>query len=247
MKTEIAEIPVGRLLIDHLYVGILITLFYVLAGPIFIGMGWPGIAVLLLAEIVILLPAVTGHFLWPSFRGTQKFSFKALIPFQQGVSKRSFAAWVAGGLVASLVVYIPLYPAGLYLRESVFHWLPEWYFNPGFGAASIQVVANTFLLGIFVDGLIGPIAEELFFRGYLLPRMTYLKKWAPVVNGSLFGLYHFWQPHNLPALIGLGIVFSYAVWKTRNVYVGIAIHCTLNMVGALGGYLAAMNGTIIGR
>jgi membrane protease YdiL (CAAX protease family) len=67
------------------------------------------------------------------------------------------------------------------------------------------------------------------------------------VNGSLFGLYHFWQPHNLPALIGLGIVFSYAVWKTRNVYVGIAIHCTLNMVGALGGYLAAMNGTIIGR
>ena len=155
--------------------------------------------------------------------------------------------WVFGGLLACVIVYVPLYPTGLYLRESLFQWLPAWYFNAGYGASSIQLVANMFLVGIFVDGFIGPIAEELFFRGYLLPRMTYLKRWAPVVNGTLFGLYHFWQPHNLLALVGLGIILSYVVWKTRNVYVGITLHCILNITGALGGYLAATNGTIIAR
>ena len=102
-------------------------------------------------------------------------------------------------------------------------------------------------MGIFIDGIVGPVVEELFFRGYLLPRMAYLKKWAPFVNGTLFGLYHFWQPHNYLAIIGIGIILSYIVWRKKNVYLGIIIHCTLNILGAIGGYLAATGGQIIAR
>ncbi len=72
-------------------------------------------------------------------------------------------------------------------------------------------------------------------------------KWAPVINGACFGLYHFWQPHNLIAVVAVGIVLSLVVWKTKNVWVGVAIHCLINVLGALGGYVAVMQGEMIVR
>jgi AcrR family transcriptional regulator len=46
------------------------------------------------------------------------------------------------------------------------------------------------------------VVEELYFRGYLLPRISRFGGWAPVINCCLFALYHFWQPFNLPSLLG---------------------------------------------
>jgi uncharacterized protein len=36
--------------------------------------------------------------------------------------------------------------------------------------------------------------EELYFRGYLLPRLYRFGIWAPLINISLFSLYHYWTP-----------------------------------------------------
>ena len=47
---------------------------------------------------------------------------------------------------------------------------------------------------LVLNGFVGPIVEELYFRGYLLPRMEWMGRWAPLVNVSLFSLYHFWSP-----------------------------------------------------
>jgi membrane protease YdiL (CAAX protease family) len=245
MNNELKQITFSRQLANHSYVGIAITLFYIWLGPKLITSGLPGLSVLLLAEIVILLPLVSIHLIWIS--NQQRLSFKAIIPFQKKLPLKYFLLWTLAGIVASVIIYVPLYPVGIHLRETLFSWLPGWYFNPSSGTDNVELLANVFLFAIIIDGFIGPVAEELFFRGYLLPRMAYLKNWAPVVNGCLFGLYHFWQPHNLFALMGLGIIFSFIVWKTKNVYVGIAVHCFLNLTGAVGGYLAALSGTIITR
>ncbi|MFY0687565.1 MAG: CPBP family intramembrane metalloprotease [Cyclobacteriaceae bacterium] len=245
MSIAVKPIPFSKQLINHFYVGVIITLFYIWISPSIIGSGYPGGFVLLIAELIILLPLVVVHFLWVSKETGSDFS--TLIPYQAKLSIKSYALWIVGGLLVSVLIYVPLYPVGLFLRESFFSWLPEWYFDPAYGSDDVGLIAKVFLMAILVDGLVGPIAEELFFRGYLLPRMAYLKSWAPVVNGCLFGIYHFWQPHNFIATMALGMVFSYVVWKTKNVYLGIAIHCILNIVGALGGYMAVMNGTMIGR
>jgi len=247
MKTPSTQIPFSRQLINHFYVGIAITLFYLWVSPRIIAAGYPGLYVLLLAELLILLPLVSFHLIWSSKKLYGQFRFSQVIPFTEKLPWKTFLIWAIGGIIACFLIYIPMYPLGLFFRESLFSWLPEWYFNPSFGAASTKSLANAFLIAIAIDGILGPVAEELFFRGYLLPRMAYLKKWAPVVNGVLFGLYHFWQPHNLVALIAIGIILSYLVWKKRNVYLGIAIHCAINLAGAVFGYLAVMNGTMIGR
>lgn len=234
-------------LIDHLYLGVILTLVYVVASPMIIEWGYPALTALLFIEIAVLAPMVSLH-LWYSHRQFQiSDSIEQVILFKEKIGVKSFLIWMIVGVVAINLVYIPLYPVGIFIREEFFGWLPEWYFNPSYGVTDQGLLASVFLAGILIDGIIGPVAEELFFRGYLLPRMTYLKSWAPIVNGALFGIYHFWQPHNLIALIGVGIILSYIVWKTKNVYLGMAIHCLINILGAVGGYYAVTNGIMIER
>lgn len=233
--------------VEHFYLGIFITAFYIFALPTVVNMGYPGLAGLLLAELLVLAPIICAHLFYRAQQINGNWSLDNVILFRERIGRRSFLLWFVGGLVAIILIYLPLYPVGLVMREQVFGWLPEWYFNPAYGAQAASTLATMFLIAIVIDGLIGPVCEELFFRGYLLPRMSYLKGWAPVVNGVFFGLYHFWQPHNLIALMAVGVILSYIVWKTRNVYLGIALHCTINVLGAAGGYFAVISGVEIGR
>lgn len=100
----------------------------------------------------------------------------------------------------------------------------------GYSARAWAVTLGAFLV---VNGLVGPIVEELYFRGYLLPRMDRLGRWAPLVNVSLFSLYHFWSPWQVAArILGIGPMVFAVHWK-RNVYLGMVIHCTLNLIGVL--------------
>lgn len=244
---QLAPLSPASLLVNHLYIGVIVTVFYVLVGPLIVAQGYPGLAPLLVAELFVLAPIVTLHLLIRAKQLTGRYDLATVIVYTHKISMRSMVLWSLGGIVLVFLVYAPLYPVGTFFRNSVFAWLPKWYFDPGFGSTDAALVAKIFLIAIVVDGLVGPIAEELFFRGYLLARMEHLKSWAPVLNGALFGIYHFWQPHNLVALIGVGIVLSYIVWKTKNVYLGIIIHCAINVLGAIGGYLAASEGVLIDR
>jgi len=234
------------ILVNHFYMGVVITLFYVTVGPFVVSRGYPGLAPLLLVELFVLAPLVMSHLLIKSKKLTGRYDLSSVIAYTQRIPVRSMVLWSLGGILLVFLIYVPLYPVGLFFKDSLFSWLPEWYFNPGFGSTDATLVARVFLVAILIDGLVGPIAEELFFRGYLLARMEHLKRWAPVLNGALFGIYHFWQPHNLIALIAVGIILSYVVWKTKNVYLGIIIHCSINLLGAITGYFAASSGVFTG-
>ena len=49
------------------------------------------------------------------------------------------------------------------------------------------------LAALFVV-VLGPVVEELYFRGHLLPRMQFAGRWAPLLHSVLFALYHFFTP-----------------------------------------------------
>ena len=242
------QITLNKLVWYHLYMGIPVTLVYIfLSKTVVLDFEFPGLAAFLLVELFVLTPIGLVHLFRKGKELNGKYSLNNVIGFTEHLSFGQYFKWSLVGLIGCIICYVPLYPVGLFLRENLFFWLPEWYFDPGFGTSDIDLIAKAFLFAIFIDGLVGPIVEELFFRGYLLPRMVYLKKWAPVWNGLLFGLYHFWQPHNLIAISIVGMIISIIVWKKKNVYLGIIIHCTLNILGALSGYLAATGGHIIPR
>ncbi len=241
---NIRQYTMTRQLTYHFYPGVIVLVAYVLLSNWLLDLKWPSFLGLFIVEVLILAPITLTHLSW---KAGGFFRISQVIPYWQKLSPGKFILWVIGGFVACLIIYVPMYPLGLMLRESVFAWLPPWFFDPMFGTNDMEAIGRIFLLGIITDGIIAPMAEELYFRGYLLPRMTFLKRWAPWVNGALFGLYHFWQPHNYLAIIGVGIVLSYVVWKTRNVWIGIFVHCLLNTIGAIMGYLAITGGEMIGR
>ena len=116
--------------------------------------------------------------------------------------------------------------------------MPDWVRQPfGFedpGRYSSGALVTTAVLFVALNGIIGPTVEELYFRGHLLPRIDRLRAWAPVLNASLFTLYHFWSPWQLPVRVLQTLPFIYAVWRTRSIYLGIVVHCPMNTIGAVG-------------
>jgi membrane protease YdiL (CAAX protease family) len=86
---------------------------------------------------------------------------------------------------------------------------------------------------LLANGIAGPVVEELYFRGYLLPRIARLGGWAPVLNMVLFSLYHFFTPWNNVGRIVALLPMVYATWWKRNIYLGMAVHVLWNIGGML--------------
>ena len=75
--------------------------------------------------------------------------------------------------------------------------------------------------------------EELYFRGFLLLRLAWMKGWAPVAEAFLFTLYHFWSPWQLVTRFLAVLPLVYFVNRKRDIRIGIGAHWLLNMLGSL--------------
>jgi len=81
-----------------------------------------------------------------------------------------------------------------------------------------------------VGGVIGPIWEEIFFRGIIF---GFFRRWgvyaAILISTALFVLPHY-DGHHLPLtqIVG-GIVFAIAYEKEKSLMVPVTIHCLGNM------------------
>lgn len=93
--------------------------------------------------------------------------------------------------------------------------------------------------GIF-NVLIGPITEELFFRGYLTSHYEKQKPFTPIMITMLFSLYHFWLPFNNVFRILAFAPVAYAAYKKKNLYISICFHCLCNLFSTLSFILAVL-------
>ncbi len=97
--------------------------------------------------------------------------------------------------------------------------------------SGVQALAILYFLTL---GFLIPLLEELYFRGYLLPRMEgYARKWAPFVNVVLFSIYHFYSPWENPIRILALLPLFYVVWRKKDIRFGIFSHVLLNMIGGV--------------
>jgi hypothetical protein len=71
--------------------------------------------------------------------------------------------------------------------------------------------------------------EEMYFRGYLLPRLSRFGAGAPLVNMVLFSIYHFFTPwQNVGRILGL-LPMVYAAWWKRSIYASMGAHVLGNV------------------
>jgi membrane protease YdiL (CAAX protease family) len=88
--------------------------------------------------------------------------------------------------------------------------------------------AAAFAVNLFAFSIVGPVAEELTFRGlgfYLLQR--YGQTASILVIGITFGLWH-GLVEALPVLIIFGIGLAYLRSRTNSIYPGMILHATFN-------------------
>ena len=87
---------------------------------------------------------------------------------------------------------------------------------------------------LIAGGLIGPICEEIIFRGFIFKiiRQKYSTSIAIIINSFLFGIIHLSPSAIIPASI-LGAALSIIRIKTNSVYGSIIIHSLHNLFALL--------------
>jgi membrane protease YdiL (CAAX protease family) len=89
-------------------------------------------------------------------------------------------------------------------------------------------------LGFAALAIGAPLSEELLFRGYLLHRLkeTPLGFWAgALIANTGWTLLHFnYSLLSLADVFLAGLLFSWALWRTKSIWVPIAFHAIYNAV-----------------
>ena len=223
------------LIVLHLGPGIIFAVFFFVLSWILIHRELTGYLALLIAIPVCLVPIEIGvMLLWSvRFRGIRSLS-EAIRYNHKGT--------VVDYIVLPLLLFfywgilsIATAPISQYLEKHLSAWFPVWVSQ----GALIQGLRNcpptqriiTLVLAVLLSGFVAPIVEELYFRGFLLPRMEQYGWAAPVLNSLLFAVYHFYFPGNVPGIFVVFFPIAYIVKITKNWRIGAVVHSMINLWG----------------
>lgn len=87
------------------------------------------------------------------------------------------------------------------------------------------------------------LAEELYFRAWLLPKMSRFGGWSWVINGILFALYHSFQLWLLPFILVASLTFAFIVYQSKSIYPALVFHFFANLLAGV----ASISVLIVGR
>jgi membrane protease YdiL (CAAX protease family) len=227
----------------HVLPGALTTVAFLVLKPLLDPIGYPPLLAFLLAVLLVDLPVLLGVMLYEGKRQNGRLSLEGVVLFREKVSWKTFALVFVGALVVVYVLMMPVTPLSNLLSESVFSWLPHWMFleeQTQYQAFPKTALLVTFVLQLVLTGVALPWVEELYFRGYLLPRFSRYGRWAPLLGGLFFGLYHIWQLFSFPTMFLLGAALGVVVWWKRDVRIGVGLHVFANTLARLMYLMAAL-------
>ena len=207
----------------------------------------PYILLFCILGTVILVPIELGMILLASKKEYGEYSLKSAFDGQEKLAlwKIVLIAFVFLGVAGLLSAFITPFENQIFaqMRTALLNRLPI-----GFDWTDYEYITSfskpTLILtcvyyGIF-NVLIGPITEELFFRGYLTSHYKKQGMFVPILITVLFSLYHFWLPfHNAFRILAFSPV-AYVAYKKKNIYISIWFHCMCNLFSVAGFVLVVM-------
>jgi len=181
--------------------------------------------------VMILLYREAGNLHWSTIR--ERLWLQAPCSSRTGATDRRLWWWLIPVVVLTVLYEMQVIGVVERLWVSLVPVLAE---PPGFSMgglmsspeAKAQMVGAWGFYWLFiVNALFNTvIGEELLFRGLLLPRMARtFGKWDWVVNGLLFGFYHWHQPWVfIGAAIEGAFLFAFPTKRFRSAWFGIIAH-----------------------
>jgi membrane protease YdiL (CAAX protease family) len=209
--------------------GLLILLIIVIFSHPALPMNFSIHLSIVLAFALGLVPVELGILKYFSRKENRK-NIKDLILFRNKTPMKIFIPLIVitFAFAATVMSFLPQYEQKIW---KIFDFVPDWFREETTNIIEIKYLGLTVVLGLLFDGIIVPIVEEIYFRGFLLPRMQVFGRIAPLINVVLFSIYHFFTPwRNISRIISL-IPGVYVIWKTKDIRIGIIIHCLGNVVG----------------
>jgi membrane protease YdiL (CAAX protease family) len=220
-----------RSIVLHLLPGAALFGFVLIAAAL----GMPAILALLVGIALVVVPIELGYLLYQGRQASGRWSVWEVVDYRESFPARRVARW-AVPLVAWFIVMLFLSVAVLdgRIADGLFSWYPEsvreFASLEGDSTYATWVVVVAFTAAFVINGILGPVVEELYFRGHLLPRIDRFGRGAPVLNAVLFSLYHFWTPwQNIGRILGL-LPWIYTVWRKRSLALSIAVHISVNCI-----------------
>jgi hypothetical protein len=91
---------------------------------------------------------------------------------------------------------------------------------------------------LFLGGVVAPLAEEVFFRGYLYAgfRERFGIGWGAVISALLFSAVHL-TPGVLVPIFFMGVLLALLYEFTDSLWPSIALHGAINSLAFIGAYL----------
>jgi len=233
--TPLEQYSLGQSIVLHLLPGAIATVVYILIVPFFTGKGYPSITALYLPMILTVILVELGYLFYQGQKKNGTLSLKGIVNYRQHVPWWMYIAFPLLILMWGILVTALVSPIDNFLLDQAFKWLPDWYTLRNVlnikTLYSRQIILVTAVCALTLNGFVGPMVEELYFRGHLLPRISRFGGWAPLLNVVLFSFYHFWTPWMFISRLILLIPMVYIVKWKQNIYIGMIAHCLLNLIG----------------
>jgi membrane protease YdiL (CAAX protease family) len=228
-----SELSGPLLIVLHLVPGIMFAVLFWVLSWMLVARGFTAYLALLIAIPACLVPVQIGIMLLWSVRSTGTRSLSETIGYRR---KGTVVEYVVLPVVLFLccgVLSIAFSPITQYLDTHLSAWLPVWATQEALinGVASCPPMQRniTLLLAVLFSGFLAAATDELYFRGFLLPRMERWGWAAPVVNSLLFAVYHFYFPGNVPGIFVQFLPIAYVVMIRKNWRIGAVVHIMFNL------------------
>ncbi len=172
-------------------------------------------------EALLIVPA----YIWGPGKhggGWERLGLRPFSPFR-GI------AWAAGGLVATLIIN------GVWegTRQQL-GWPGQPDYLPIFGGG-----IKGLILALLLGAVVAPVAEEVFFRGFLYAgaRKVWGTTLGAVISAAVFAVVHVF-PGVLPPIFIMALIFALIYEQTQSIWPCIILHGAVNAVAFIGAFVA---------
>lgn len=103
------------------------------------------------------------------------------------------------------------------------------------------------LMALLLGAVVAPVAEEIFFRGFLYPglRRSWGTGWALLASAALFAVIHGFTAV-IPPIFVIGLVLAISYEITGSLWPAILIHAAMNALAFISAYIVSVGGAELG-
>lgn len=98
----------------------------------------------------------------------------------------------------------------------------------------LEISGGQVLMAWVLAGVIAPLVEEAFFRGFVLPGLLskFSARWAVVLSAALFAVFHV-DPRLYVPMFLLGAAFAVVYLRTRSIWPSVFVHSLQNTIAVI--------------